>query len=355
VRFKSASTFPEEIIKVKNRKLLEDGLECLDVGVCIVDANNKVIFIDKFATGILNFPADKSEIMGNRLKHANQILFPGKIAAEVSTSTFPVEINFKANGSMSYFVEMSKYESIGITQTPLSSGGHISQYSMFDFDPEHLLPKKGKQIKPWGFESESIFLEASSLEIYRKIFPRPEHDTYSYAEEDQAYFGDEARLSAFEFGELENYGDQFTPLLMKGFLPQTEVEEAFCACVAGRQAPKSLPEAIFVKLLYQALAMGGLHYDGSEGEFRHNEVKCANDIGSISSFALKDVLHSATELAEFYSLVVTSDSDDLEDEEEDSEERQEQRELEDDIYDELNEYMEWAGNSGDEGWFYGDD
>jgi hypothetical protein len=352
------TTLEGEGMSVAKKKIVLEALDQLDVGICIVDAGGEVTLINRYAAVILGFHVDKIDDLSTRLDYANQISFTGKVTIENSGLVFPAGEGSKATGSQSHVVETSKGRAVEISQNPLNSGGHISRYTAFELEPDSGASYENQKPRTWGLENGSIFLESSSLALYYENFPRPEHDTSAFIEEQEPYFNEGVRLSAFEFGELESYGDRYTPLLMKGFSPQTEEDKEFLECIAGLQPPKTLREKIFTKLLYQALAMGGLHYDGSEGEFRYDEVKCANDIGSISSFSLKMILHSAAEIAEFHSEDLTSDPDDIEEEGRDPEDLEYEaleRDARDEMNEELGEYMERGGNSGNDGWYYEDD
>jgi uncharacterized protein YifE (UPF0438 family) len=200
----------------------------------------------------------------------------------------------------------------------------------------------------WGVATKSIDLDRTSVEIYSSKFFRSEHDDHAYNEELEPYFREYERLSVFEFGEFEETGDHFALLLSGARTPSGAADNDFLDCVAGRREPATFLEQIIVKLVYQALAMGGLHHDGSDGGPEYSETACINDIAQMTSpnlrLFLRFVGQKAASLCE-----VQEDEDDEEDDQEQLEYEANQREIYNHIAEETDE------NRDDyEGWVYDD-
>ena len=198
----------------------------------------------------------------------------------------------------------------------------------------------------WGLATKSIDLDQTSVGIYYSKFFRPEHDDHAYNEKLEPYFREYERLSAFEFGEFEETGDHFALLLTGARTPSGATDNAFLDCVAGRREPATFLEQIIVKLVYQALAMGGLHHDGSNGGSEYSETACINDISQMTSLDLRLFLRFVGEKAASLCEVL-EDEDDEEYDQEILEYEANQREIYNDIAEETDE------NRDDyEGWVY---
>jgi|TARA_B100000315_G_C14394088_1_gene503405 hypothetical protein len=129
---------------------------------------------------------------------------------------------------------------------------------------------------------------------YADIFYRERHLWKYFCDENEPYFSDAHRLSAYELGELENWSDSFISCLKSG--PKNETEKAFIECAIGDCTPKTISEQIILKLVYQALALGGLHcrfLEPEEGDYDIGDP--LNDIDGMAEGTLRSFLFSIRE------------------------------------------------------------
>lgn len=196
-----------------------------------------------------------------------------------------------------------------------------------------------QKIRPLGVQPDA----------YAKVFSRPVYSTISNLDADEPFFSEDERLSAYEFGEVENWPDQLVLLLTRKLEPIFDQERSFIECAAGDKPPKTLHEQIIVKLVFQALALGGLFYADEELEgFFYSDAEIQNDIHQLSSNLLRKFLRSiGEELSRRKST-----------EPEVSKEEQEQMREEDEEYErllaDLGSDSDDYGRSSEEGWFYPD-
>ena len=106
-------------------------------------------------------------------------------------------------------------------------------------------------------------------------------------------FCEDVRLSAFETGVLDDWPTSLTALIFGN--AKNESERDFQQCVRGLQEPKTIHEQIVVKLVYQALSIGGLFYiqnisiDSFEGDLKHLK-SVENDIDQMPYGGLREFL-----------------------------------------------------------------
>jgi hypothetical protein len=119
-----------------------------------------------------------------------------------------------------------------------------------------------------------------------------EDDAFSFYEEDGPYFNEEERLSDYEFGEVDRWGDCVFRILSIEDNERSIEEWNLVQCLVGAQVPNTAFEQALVKLVYQALALGGLHYHYGGTNFGYSESNCNNDIRILDSQSLKNFLAS---------------------------------------------------------------
>lgn len=128
--------------------------------------------------------------------------------------------------------------------------------------------------------------------LYKKRFGLENRGTESFLYDEQSpFFSEEERLTSFEIGEIEKWGPYIVDLLSaRG---TSKIQKRFHDCARGQEVPKSANEQIIVKLVHQALAMGGL-YSSPEQESSNSFISVdkfpANDIDEISLTILCDLL-----------------------------------------------------------------
>jgi hypothetical protein len=118
------------------------------------------------------------------------------------------------------------------------------------------------------------------------------NDSSSFHEEQGPYFNERERLSDVEFGEVDRWGDCVSRILSTENRARSIEERNLIRCVIGAQRPNTAFEQAIVKLVYQALALGGLHYIYGEASFGYSELNCNNDIRLLGSLSLKNFLTS---------------------------------------------------------------
>lgn len=130
-------------------------------------------------------------------------------------------------------------------------------------------------------------------DAYAQRFHRKNHHSLEVSDtEEGPYFSEEERLSTFEIGEIDDWPTSLIELFDRK--PKNQAEENFQNCMRGEATPKTLSEQIIVKLIYQALALGGLHCSLEEGYFAgpypFKDNNPANDIEHLNTHRLRDIL-----------------------------------------------------------------
>ena len=125
---------------------------------------------------------------------------------------------------------------------------------------------------------------------YAETFNRERHlKKYLCDENGAPYFSDHERLSAYEIGKLDKWSEPFINCLTDG--PKNEEEVFFTECAKGERVPRTISEQIINKLVYQALALGGLHYRSPyDYEDDYNMGDPLNDIDGLSDGELSVVI-----------------------------------------------------------------
>jgi hypothetical protein len=129
------------------------------------------------------------------------------------------------------------------------------------------------------------------LEIYEKMLQNRSVDIWTLIADSLPIFSEGERLSDFEFKEVEKWPASKIHSLLGSKNPMNEEERNFRACAEGLRKPETISEQAIVKLIFQALFIGGID-PSLTYSWRYDEPKELNDIRHLSSSLLRDFLAS---------------------------------------------------------------
>lgn len=140
--------------------------------------------------------------------------------------------------------------------------------------------------------SISNFIKVDRLQInliaYSNRFPRDMHSGPLLKDRGyKFYFKQPERLTLVEQKTIEGW-----PSNVNDFFDRVENKDAkirFLRCLCGFAEPETTEETIVVKLVYQALALGGLHSAADLGEMKSLKTP-ANDIQEMKHSAMRTFL-----------------------------------------------------------------
>ena len=175
-------------------------------------------------------------------------------------------------------------------------------------------------------------------------------------------FSEEQRLTPLELGQIDNWRVELLSLVYRA--PKNPKEQLFQDCARGIEDPKSTNEQIIVKLIYQALAMGGFitneEIETSWSFLEINEFPF-NDIDSLVWSPLKDFLRgirgkmsiiSYQQVIAHHDLIDSLLFEGNDPSPNESDHANEEYEV---IAEEIALYSEDYARSDENGWFYNDD
>jgi hypothetical protein len=213
-------------------------------------------------------------------------------------------------------------------------------------------------------------------EAYIKIFRRVPHAISQLSDENEVYFGANERLNVAELTEVETWPNTVGELF-EGH-ENADAKKHFLRCTRGTLKPQTSTETIVVKLIYQALAMGGLNCILGEDETANPMIPkrpLLNDVNELRAIPLRSFLlevkkqmtnysqekwlgaisskaheeNQAGDKIMEYELYQNEELDDL------NEGRDEMMEIQAEIQDEISSYAEGLASSDEDGWFYDDE
>jgi hypothetical protein len=119
--------------------------------------------------------------------------------------------------------------------------------------------------------------------------PRPKHGPLGF---NVGYFFEEHRLTEYEFGLVEQFGGDWAQILQCG-ASGFDGGSRLLSCAKGFLRPRTVSEVTLTKLVYQALAMGGIHLKVKMPFEDHGIADVvANDLIHLSNEKLKIVLNA---------------------------------------------------------------
>jgi len=129
-------------------------------------------------------------------------------------------------------------------------------------------------------DQEAIGILKVLPDLYKKRFGFENRGSEGFLYDEQIpFFSEEERLTAFEIGEIDKWKPYIVGLLAgRG---ESKLQTRFHDCACGLENPKSANEQIIVKLVHQALAMGGLYCSP--------EQENASSFISVKKFPINDI------------------------------------------------------------------
>ena len=147
------------------------------------------------------------------------------------------------------------------------------------------------------------------INAYVRRFPRNSHSVSQLNDKKRPYFGEGARLTNEELSEIKNWPDTVKKLITKE--GGARAKDNFLMCIRSAIDPETSTERIVLKLIYQALSLGGLHCRKGGIFLKIRRDSPSNDIFELQAIPLRTFLLGAQkEMAEHSENLSHQDLDD---------------------------------------------